>query len=297
MIHSMTGFGRSTAEAGGTCATVELRSVNKRHFETSLRAPRALSEREAEMQAYLKARFERGRITAQVQIDEPEPEALPVVVDEAAARAYAGLLRRLRTAAGLDAREAPIHVDHLLHFSDVLTTPDEDAATCDGDAWAAAERALHAAADALEAMRRQEGEALRRDLEGSLRRIAEGLEAVEARAPERIAAARARLRERLDEIFADERVATERLEAEIAALADRLDLNEECVRLRSHLDLFRQALDSGEPVGRKLRFLVQEVHREVNTIGAKANDAAIAHHVVAMKEEVEKIREQVENVE
>ncbi len=292
MIESMTGFGQGAAEAGGAAATVELRSVNKRHFEAGLRMPGALAARETQVQAYLRRRFERGRITVHVQVDDSEPAALPVMVDEEAAQAYAALLRRLRAAAGLG--DAPIRLEHLLHFSDVLTTPDEDDAG--ESAWPAVEAALREAADALEAMRRQEGEALRRDLEAALGCIETALEAIEERAPERLAEARERLRERLDALFADERIAADRLEAEIALLADRLDVNEECVRLRSHLQLFREALENDEPVGRKLRFLVQEIHREANTLGAKANDAAISHRTVQMKEEVEKLREQVENV-
>ena len=292
----MTGFGRGEAAVGAASAIVELRSVNKRFFEVSVRAPSRLAAREQAVQARLKEAFARGRLTAHVKLDEEAPDkALPVEVDEDAAAAYGQLLERLRTAAGI---HEPVGLEHLLQFSDVLTSTDEEKdAEVSGDAWAAVEAALDEAVAALRTMRRQEGEALHADLTARLGAIETALKAVEARAPQRLENARSRLRERLEEVFADERVRAERLEAEIALVADRYDITEECVRLRSHLQLFGEALGGTEPVGRKLKFLVQELHREVNTIGSKANDAAISHRAVQMKEEVEKIREQVANVE
>ncbi len=299
MIESMTGFGRGTAEKGGVTATAEMRSVNKRFVEVSIRLPRLLAAREAAMQALVKERFERGRITVQIQLEEvPGEETLPIRVDEAAARAYADLLGDLRAAAGI---EAPVQLEHLLTFSDVFTSIEKDdveAGQQEEAAWQAAQAALERAARALRRMRREEGRALHADLSARLDALEAALGKVEARAPERVAEARRRLRERLTELFNDERLEADRLEAEVAFLADKLDVTEECVRLRSHLGQFRTALDAeGEAVGRRLKFLVQEIHREVNTISSKANDAEVAQHAVGMKEEVEKIREQVANVE
>ena len=294
MISSMTGFGRAAAQADAAEATVELRSVNNRFCDVSVRLPRSLAEREADVQARVKAAFARGRIAVQVQLERQAGEALPVRVDEDAARAYARLLGRLGQAAGID---EPVRLEHLLRFGDVFTTPDEDADAADEAAWQAVEQALDGAIRALRAMRRQEGEALRADLHARADALEAALVRVEARAPERVEAARQKLHDRLRELLGRADLDEGRLELEIALLADKLDVTEECVRLRSHLALFRDALALEEPVGRKLNFLTQEMGREVNTIGSKAGDAGIAHLAVEMKEELEKVREQVQNVE
>ncbi len=293
MINSMTGFGRGRAVVDGVTAIVEMRSVNRRFHEASVRIPRSLSAREAEVQARLRDAFERGRFTVNVQLEAEQEDPVGLRVDPKMARSYTRLLTELRTAAGLD---APVRLEHLLSFSDVFA-PAESNEMAEEKAWPAVEAALEEAVDAMRAMRREEGRALADDLETRIEAIGEQLRAVEARAPERLEARREELKARLDELFADERLAADRLEAEVALLADKLDVTEECVRLRSHLDQFRQALASDAPAGRKLKFLVQEIHREVNTIGAKANDTGVAHRTVAMKEEIERIREQVQNVE
>ena len=290
----MTGFGRGTAERGATTATVELRSVNNRFCEVSLRTPRALGPYESEIQSQVKAAIERGRVTVNVQVTRSAEEALPIRVNEPVAHAYGALLRHLAAAAGID---EGVRLEHLLAFSDVFTTPDEDAAAVDVEAWEATQAALADALKGLQAMRRQEGEALRTDLALRLDLIERELAEVERRAPERVGEARQKLHDRLADLLGDERVNPDRLEMEIAFLADKLDVTEECVRLRSHLHLFREALGTSAAVGRKLNFLVQEINREVNTIGSKANDAEVAHRAVQMKEELERIREQVQNVE
>lgn len=293
MIESMTGFGRGTAEVGGITATVEMRSINSRFCEISTRLPRVLSDYEAVLQSMLKQAFSRGRITVQVQIEEASDELLPIRVDESAARAYTQLLEKLRLAAGI---KDPVKIEHLLTFSEIFTTVD-DGSPASEIAWEATRKAIEISAEALHLMRRQEGEALRLDLQARIDTITERLSEVEKRAPERVTEARQRLHNRLADFFTDERVNPDRLEMEITLLADRLDVTEEIVRLRSHLQVFTEALNNPEPVGRKLNFLVQEINREVNTIGSKANDSAVAHLAVEMKEELERIREQVQNIE
>jgi len=295
MIHSMTGFGEGVGTVEGVQATAELRSVNARHLDLKLRFPDALKARESEAQALLKEHFARGRITVHVQLEGADADdALPVRVDDEAAAAYARLLRRLAAAAELD---APVGLEHLLEFSDVLEHREEMDTPAGENAWEAAEQALADAVDHLRATRRREGESLRADLQARTDAITERLSQAEARAPERIDERRETLRERLGELFDDERVAADRLEAELAMTADKLDVTEECVRLRAHLEQFQGALGDDEPTGRRLKFLTQELHREANTIGAKANDATLSHHAVAIKEEIEKIREQIRNVE
>lgn len=293
MIDSMTGFGRGQAEVKNVAATVELRSVNNRYCEVSARLPRSLGDYESEVQARIKKVFSRGRITVQVQLDAAADEVLPIEVDQDAVRAYTSLLNRLRAAAGVS---EPIRLEHLLNYSDIFTT----AETSSDEAelmWEATAAALDQAIEELRRMRRQEGSALLADLEERISAISRLLDSVQERAPVRVEEARQRLRGRLVDLIDDDRIDPERLETEIAILADRLDITEECVRLRSHLDLFRQSLNSENPEGRKLNFISQEINREVNTIGAKSNDAEVAHLAVQMKDELEKIREQVQNVE
>ena len=290
MIRSMTGFGRATASADGADVTVEVRSLNGRYAEVSVRAPRGLALHEADLQNRVKDALERGKINVSVQVQRAA-EAVPMRVDAAAASAYRRLLDDLREAAGIT---EPVRLDDLLRFPDLLVADERED---DADAlWTATESALAAALADLDRMRRQEGDALAADLRARLDAIETELDAVEAAAPARLDAARVALHERLADVLGDERVDRDRLELEIALLADRLDVNEECVRLRSHLALFRDALAEGGAVGRRLNFLAQEFNREINTIASKANDPAIAHRAVTMKEELEKIREQVQNV-
>lgn len=293
MIASMTGFGQGQATVEGVTASVEIRSVNKRHCDVSVRMPSTLAAHESQVQVHIKQVFERGRFNVRIQLEETETDVLPIEVDADAAAAYKTLLEQLRNAAGLN---DPVRLEHLLDFSDVFTTVESDEEEPE-EAWEAAQVALGEAIEQLRAMRRQEGRALRDDLEGRIDAIETHLNAIEARAPQRVDEKRQRLEERLEQLIDDDRLDEDRLETEIAILADKLDVTEECVRLHSHLQQFREALDNEDAVGRKLKFITQEIHREVNTIGSKANDPEIAREVVPMKEEVEKIREQIRNVE
>jgi len=296
MVHSMTGFGRGRASAGDTSVTVEIRSVNKRHHDVSLRLPDALVDLEGAVQAQLKGAFERGRFVVDVEVEAGAGEELPVDVDTDTVIQYKKLLERISAAAQI---QEPIRLEHLLQF-DALFTGDEADGSPDLDPEAlrpAVETALSDAVDALREMRAQEGTALREDLADRIDVIEKNVNVVEDRAPERVKERQERLRIRLDELVADDRIDPDRIETEIALLADKLDVTEECVRLHSHLQMFREAMDGDEPAGRKLKFITQEIHREANTIGAKANDETISRCAVQMKEEIEKIREQIRNVE
>ncbi len=293
MIASMTGFGRGRAQNDSLALVVEVRSVNSRYCEMSTRMPRPLAEYETAIQNQVKQSITRGRISISVQPETGGDVAMPVQVDLAQVRAYAHLLRTIAREAGID---EPVSLAHLLNFPDLISTVEETLAPGESIRDLLTTATAEAIAN-FTAMRLQEGEALRQDLEMRLRAIDAGLREVETRAPERIAEARNRMTERLAELFGDDRVDRDRLEMEISLLADRLDVTEECVRLASHLQMFRDAMASDEPVGRKLNFIVQEINREVNTIGSKANDARVAHLAVEMKEELEKIREQVQNIE
>ncbi len=286
----MTGFGRGSGHADGAEATVEIRTVNGRYAEAAVRGLGDLGEHETAVQNTVKAAIDRGNATVHVSLDRTGGAAAGLRVDQDAARAYGDLLREAATAAGLGALSVTV--------ADVLRSPDVlvPAPREDRGAWEAVQAALAEALARLDAMRLSEGAALHDDLVARCAAVEDLVERVEARAPERLEEARARLRDRLADLLDDGDLDPARLEAEVVLLADKLDVTEETVRLRSHLGQFREALGLSEPVGRRLNFLAQEIGREINTVGSKANDAEITRHAVAMKEELEKIREQVQNV-
>lgn len=292
MVNSMTGFGRGTARVDGLTVHVEIRSVNKRHHNLSLRMPPASAEVEAQIQKRMRDAFERGQFRLVLEVERDEAAAA-VSLDTEAALQVQDVLKRLRAVTQI---QDPVRLEHLLAFEDLFATNDEGEGLTTDDG-PAIDAALTSAIDALRHMRAEEGRALRNDLEARVDAIEDHLRAVEERIPDRVAEHQAHLRERLDELLDDDRLDPDRIETEIAILADKLDVNEECVRLHSHLAQFREACADDEPTGRRLKFITQEIHREVNTIGAKANDNVLSRRAVQMKEEVEKIREQIRNVE
>ena len=293
MIASMTGFGRGHSKTDKLALTAEIRSVNSRYCEVSVRIPRQLNEFENSITNLVKQSITRGRISVQLQFENAVGEGLSVQIHEASVRAYMHLLNGLKTAAGI---QEPVTLAHLLTFPDVIKSMEESTEASE-ELWETVKDAIQQGLVNLRSMRMQEGRALQDDLEVRIDIISKLLEEAEQRAPDRVTEARSRLLERLGELFEDDRIDRERIELEITLLADRLDVTEECVRLRSHLQLFLEAMSEEEPVGRKLNFITQEINREINTIGSKANDTRVAHLAVEMKEELEKIREQIQNVE
>lgn len=289
----MTGFGRGRAQTDQILLTVELRSVNSRYCEVSARLPRQLAEYETRIQNLIKQSITRGRVNIQFELELVREEGLSVQLHRDAVKGYVHLLEDLKEAAGI---EETIGLGHLLSFPGVVTSIEESTEATES-LWAAMEEAIGDALQNLRAMRRQEGTLLQRDLAQRLDAIEAGLTRVEERAPQRVTESRTRLLERVQEVLDDDRIDRDRLELEIILLADRLDITEECVRLRSHLQLFEETLNAAGPAGKKLNFIAQEINREINTIGSKANDTRVGHLVVDMKEELEKIREQIQNIE
>ena len=292
MLRSMTGFGRGTAREGAADATVEVRTVNGRYAEVTVRGLGDLAEHEAAVQSLVKDAIERGNATVHVTLATGAASG-PLQVDPAAASALGALLRHAAEAAGLASES--VTVADLLRAGDVLVPAPPDPSAAEA-AWAAVRAALAEALTRLDAMRQAEGTALADDLGARLDALDALTAEVEARAPVRLEAARQRLRDRLTDLADVPDLDPGRLETEAVLLSDKLDVTEETVRLRSHLEQVREALAAPEPVGRRLNFLSQEIGREVNTIGSKANDAEITRLSVSMKEELEKIREQVQNV-
>jgi uncharacterized protein (TIGR00255 family) len=293
MISSMTGYGRGEVTEEKMTVSAEIRTVNSRFLEFSMRLPRTMTLRENDIKELIRSKFARGKINITVNIEHENTNEIPLKINASAAKAYRTLLESLR-------KEVNIHdeitLDHLLKFPEVLEIDEFD--TGDEKEWSVVRRALEIAADETSTMRLREGTELMNDLLGRVKMIDKVIDEVEALSKTRIPAERQRLEEKLKELLGDTRVVDQgRLEFELAMFADKLDITEECVRFRSHNKYFIDALDNSVAAGRKLNFLVQEMNREANTIGSKANDAVIAHKVVSIKEELEKIREQLQNIE
>ncbi len=290
---SMTGYGRAEVRRNGTACTAELRSVNSRYLEVVSRLPRSLTQREGDIKELIRSRVNRGKISITLTLEKDATGEVPLTVNASAAKSYYKLLNQLRKAVKI--REQ-VKLEHLLKFSEVLEAA--DAGESDETEWAVVEEALGQALEDLNAMRAKEGTELARDLEQRVQAMAKAVDTIEGLSRKRIPQERSRLQERVGELISDKSVIDQnRLELEVILLAEKLDVTEECVRFRSHIKFFIEALRGEEAAGRKLNFLVQEINREANTIGSKSNDVEIAHLVVRMKEEMEKVREQLQNIE
>jgi uncharacterized protein (TIGR00255 family) len=296
MIRSMTGFGEAEAATAAGRLRVELRSVNHRYLNVSTKLPSSMLRWEGEVKEWLRGYFARGHVNVAVRL-EPEgaAAALGLRLDDDRIAAYLALFRELGSRFGIPGEP---DVSLLTRFSDIFVRDDSDSGLPVPTADELRE-VIDRAAEAMLVMRRDEGRRLHQDLENRLAAIEVSLALIEAVAPSRLAAERDRLRAAVVELVQGHLVDEGRIAQEIAMLAERWDINEELVRFRSHIELFREllAVDAADGVGKRLSFLVQEMHREANTTGSKANSATIAHQVVAVKEEIERLREQVENVE
>lgn len=293
MIISMTGFGRGEAADNGLNATVELKSLNSRYLDITTRLPQRLQNKELAIKELVQKFVSRGKLNITVYVSEQDSGEPSIQVDEKKAKAYAKLLNQLRETTGI---ETPLNIKNITSFSDVFVTPEEDEESLKRK-WELVKKALENGLSNLMEMRTQEGNQLKHDLidrinaiDGTLDEI---LEITESRSEE----VRKKLHERIKQLIDDENIDEERLEMEVVIMADKMDITEETVRLRAHLKFFIEAIEQPEPAGRRLNFLTQEINRELNTIGSKANDSGIAHHVVKAKEMLEQIREQVQNVE
>ena len=291
----MTGFGAAEGRVGTARVSVELRTVNHRFFNPSIKLPGAFSRWESEVREALRQRIARGHVSVGVRLERDLTVA--PLVNEARFAAYVEQLRSLQDRFGLSGE---LDVGTVLRMPDVFVAAmaqdgAEETTGTAGELVALVEQA----ADALGAMRAEEGRRLAHFLLERLRLVEEALARIEARAPQRVVEQRDRLRQAVRELTEGVPVDEQRLAQEIAFLADRLDVHEELDRFRSHIAAFRGALGGAgdEPVGKRLGFLLQEMLREANTTGSKGNDTAIVRDVLLVKEEIERIREQVENLE
>jgi len=287
----MTGFGEGRAASPTIAVLAEVRSINNRHLKISYRSTDGYHGLESEVESLVRQQISRGTVQVNLRI-ERRTSASDYRLNADVLAAYQAQL------AELDPHGAAPPVERLLGLPGVVTTPDASAADPEGD-WPTLREALGAALEALQAMRRREGQALATDLRANCDEVAMLLGGVEERAPLVADSYRVRLHERVGQAMEKLGVTLEAadLAREVALFIDRSDISEEIVRLRSHLEQFEETIAHGETAGRKLEFIAQEMGREVNTIGSKANDTEVSRRVVDMKAALERVREQVQNVE
>lgn len=294
MIRSMTGYGEAERDTASGRLRVEIRTVNHRFLNTQIRTPPTMDRLEPEITAWLRPFLSRGHARVTVTLERPVGQAPPLEVDLERARQVHEALERVRRELGLT---SPVDLALVTRFGDVFRAPEGEGRQPDVPPETVRE-ALEEALRGVVAMREAEGGRLREDLRGRLAAMLDTIGRVEERAPQRLLAERDRLREAIRVLSEGVAVDEDRLAREVAHLAERWDIAEETVRFRAHVDAFREALAAdGEQVGKRLGFLVQELNREANTIGSKANDAVVSHLALALKEEIERVREQLENIE
>ncbi|MBP6875179.1 MAG: YicC family protein [Candidatus Eisenbacteria bacterium] len=292
MVHSMTGFGRGECQGGDYRVTIEIRAVNHRFLEVTTRLPRRLATLENRVREKLQGRISRGKVHASVNLDGDAGRTAALRLNEELAQRYLEILREIKARFGL---QGEIDLSSFVTLPDVLEREEDELSEQAG--WTLIEEPLDQALAEFERQRAREGEAMTRDLRARLAAVGEAVRRIEARQPEVSARVRERLSERLAQVSQDIEYNRYRLEAELTLFADRSDVTEECTRLRSHCDQFEHALAGADPAGRRLNFLLQEMNREANTIGAKCQDLDLSREAIFLKEEIEKIREQVQNIE
>ncbi|MFM8280554.1 MAG: YicC/YloC family endoribonuclease [Bacteroidota bacterium] len=291
-MKSMTGFAKSEINDHGIHAIVEIKSVNGRYLEPTIKLPRTLSSKEIEVRDMLRKALNRGSVFVNVQVEYAEGEAKIPGINIGKAKAIHDMLKQLQQELQIDNQ---VHLNQVLTFSQhFIESEKDDIAEMQ---WNVVREAMKQALKALDTARTNEGNELSADMLMRINMIEQSLGYVEERSKTRIPEERERLRQKLSILLDNDEIEEHRLNQEIIILADKLDVSEESVRLRSHIKYFRELLNDAEPIGRKLNFLTQELNREINTIGSKANDADIAQIVVGMKEELERIREQAQNIE
>ena len=292
MIRSMTGYGSAELERSGQRLTAEIRSVNHRFCEVSVRGPKVALAFEDQIRQLIQDRFSRGKFNLTITWVGSGDQGEVLRLNESVAQRYVDLMSQLKSRFNLSGE---------IDLSTVAQLPDlfswEHTAMSDEESWALVRDIVESSCVNMNLMKDREGAALTRDFDKRLTAIRTELDKVSERAPLRPQEAKDRMVARIKPLLDDVEMDPIRIAQEVALLADRLDCTEECVRLAAHLDQFRHLIEGPELAGRKLNFLLQEMNREANTIGSKANDVGIGHAVIVIKEEIERIREQVQNVE
>jgi uncharacterized protein (TIGR00255 family) len=292
MVNSMTGYGRGEQVTKDARVTVEVRSVNHRYKDISIKMPRCLSFLEERVREYVQQRISRGRVDVYVSFELLEDKGVEIKLDKELALIYLNAVNEIKAITGIDDK---VSLDLIAAFPDVITTrkvePDEE------KTWEQLSGALEQAIEVMLEMRKREGQNLCKDILSKLELINEGLQRIKERAALVVFEYQQKLEKRIEEMTKDIELDRDRLCQEVVIFADRSNIDEEIVRLSSHISQTNSTLARGGIIGRKLDFLVQEMHREINTIGSKSTDLDISLNVVEIKTELEKVREQVQNIE
>lgn len=292
MIHSMTGFGRFEGQINGRSITLEIKSVNHRYFEFSCRLTRGYSFLEEKLKSYISSKVSRGKVDMFVSITEPEDTPAEVQINHNLASGYINALKELGDTYNI---LNTVNTVDVARYPDVLTvnkaSEDEDVV------WNDVKEAVDSALEDFLAMRKSEGERLKADVLSRAETIMDIVSKIEKRSPETVKEYQSRLKDKIEEILQNKDYDEQRVITEVAIYADKVAVDEETVRLRSHFEQLNTYLNEDKPVGRSIDFLIQEMNREANTIGSKVKDAELAQQVVKIKNEIEKIREQIQNIE
>ena len=292
MIKSMTGYGRCQQLADGMNITVEIKSVNHRYFEFSSKLPRSYGFLDEKLKSFFNGKLTRGKMECYVQIEAVEEPDTVISLNHSLVKGYLDAYRELAETYGL---ENDVKVSDISRVSDIFSVRKQ--AADEDRIWATVQTVAEAALDGFIAMREREGARLKADVLTRLDEIIRNVEFIEERSPQTVAEYNEKLLGRLRELLGETHIDEQRILTEAAIFADKIAVAEETVRLRSHISQLRSFLDQSDAVGKKMDFLVQELNREANTIGSKAQDVEIARRVVSIKAEIEKIREQIQNIE
>ena len=292
MPRSMTGFGRADFRNDRFEITVEIRSLNNRYLDISFRLPKSLNAYEYVLKDLVKKKILRGKLTIVISFRSLAIENGAFRLNKDIVNFYHQLLEKIKEQTGIADK---ITLDHLLQFKELIEP--EDTIFEDQEVEEILRNVFNEALRQLDDMRKQESDNICKDIYSRLENIKTTLSSISAKAKDSPKIELDKLYNRLQERINNNEVDRDRLELELAIIADRVDVTEECIRLSSHIDLFKNVLDSKSEVGKQLTFLLQEMHRETNTIGSKTSDVSISHDMIHLKEEIEKIREQVQNLE
>lgn len=290
MIQSMTGYGIGSASEKKLSVNVEIKSVNSRYFETFLKIPQSLASKEYDLRELIKQKIQRGKINCIVQLKRDGTENGIADLDPEKLKAFLELIKKIRKTAAI---KDPVKLEHILFNKDLIMSRDTEISEAE---FALVKKALMKAIDQLLLMRRNEGKELAKDLKNRIKFIDVKVKEIETEFGNGKRNYFEKLQSRVNELIGEQTIDKDRLNVELAFIADRADITEECVRLKSHLKFFLNSLNEPEP-GRKLNFLCQEMNREANTISSKSISTSVTHTAVFIKEEIEKIREQIQNIE
>lgn len=287
----MTAFSKTEAKSNGITAIVEIKTLNGRYLEIQCRVPKTISNKEFNIREILKTQLIRGSVNVYVTIDYNSVEKPFNLNEDTIIQCYKSL-NKVKTRLKLN---EPVTLDNVLNFSSYFSdNSSEDNSEIE---WKLVYNALREGIKQIQKMRKQEGGQLEKDLKNRIKNIEKSVESIEVLASNRITELREKLRQKVAQLFESDEIDERRIQMEIVLIADKLDISEECVRLHSHLKFFNEAIKSKDAAGRKINFLLQEMNREVNTIGSKSEDVEISKLVIDMKEELERIREQAQNIE